>query len=425
MRRLLIKRMIIVKNKKWRGISLILVMLLVLVSACVQQTVVEDVAPVPEEVPAPTEEVDVPVVEEVLPEEVPEVVAPEEVVEDVVEGVETTPEKTQTEEDKPFWQSETTRQLNNLTSIATAAQSAYQKSGLVRGWISDNGRLYGYYEKAYINTDNLVSDGYLESGLSASDYRILYVCGSDLMDFSGISVPNDQLGMQIFAATLVGDEYLVASASGKVGYISKNQYIELISKYSDSHGTVSRLSSAAAEYTRIMNFISLYDGGFEDYAVREVWKDDKYAMVVFSSKEDLTDIKQYILRNDANFWEVVYADVQVQLYPIPMVNQALPDLNLELLPDYNLASWRGKIVEEHNGALAALFAERAIASSSEITYMCGVTSCAYAIVEDGSRYAIYIKNGNWVAEYASSDYDAKNILQNATGMDLGFVILDD
>ncbi|WP_317855958.1 hypothetical protein [Chakrabartyella piscis] len=416
------------KHKKWRNISLVLMILLLLICACTEQTPVVEIPPVQEEIPL--EEVKTPVVEqEDLSEEVDVQTEVEEIpleeVEEVPEEEVTTPEKTQTEEDKPFWQSESTRQVNNLTSIATAAQSAYKKNGMVRAWVSNNGKLYGYYEKDYITTDDLVKGGFLESGLSSSEYQILYVKGSDLTQFSNMSVSSGQMGLTVFAATLYGNEYLIASDSGKIGSLSKADYTLLMSQYSSSHGDVSRLSSASADYTRILNFISLYDGVFEEYAVREIWMDNKYAVVTFSSMADLANIKQYILRNDANFWEVVYPNVQKEMMLIPSVNQQLPDFNLDLLPSYNIYSWLGKIVTEHDGAIAALFAERVITSADEVVYLCGVTNYVYAILENGNRYAIYIEDGNWTATYATSDYNAKNILEEKSGFDFGFLILDD
>ena len=53
-----------------------------------------------------------------------------------------------------------------------------------------------------------------------------------------------------------------------------------------------RLSSASAEYGRILNYIGLYEGRFEDLAVREIRKDNKYACVVFSGRSNTANIKQ-------------------------------------------------------------------------------------------------------------------------------------
>lgn len=355
------------------------------------------------------------------PEELPEIVPPAK--EDVIIGSQ--PAQTQTSDEKPFWQSETTRQTNNLTSIAIAAQADYIANGAKRGWMSKSGKLYSYYTNSNITTAHLVSDGYLQSGLNASEYEIWLINGSDLQGVDGVNVPDEYLGFGVFAATIQSGKYLIACPSGKVGSITSENYTRLLSKYVQNNGTPLRLSSASAEYSRILNFISLYDGKFDNYFVREIWSDGKYAVAVFSSQSDSSKIKQYILRNDSNFWEVVYDNAHEEYYPITMINKKLPDFNVELLPSYTLASWRTNIVSRQSGAIAALFSNRSITSEDDISYMCGTSTCAYVVLKNGNRYAAYQEDGIWKAELVSSDYAAVSFLKNKTGTNYGFLVLDD
>ena len=37
-----------------------------------------------------------------------------------------------------------------LTAVAAAAQQDYKVNGAKRGWMSKNGKLYGYYDGCYI-----------------------------------------------------------------------------------------------------------------------------------------------------------------------------------------------------------------------------------------------------------------------------------
>ncbi|WMI80460.1 hypothetical protein [Anaerotignum sp. MB30-C6] len=335
------------------------------------------------------------------------------------------PEKTQPESTKPFWQSETTRLTNNLISIASAGQTDYKVNGAKRGWMSKSGELYSYYDGKYITTDTLVADGYLEKGLSPSDYKILLVNGSDLVGIDGASVPSDSMDFGVFAATKQSGKYLIASSSGKVGTISEEDFNSLLAKYNQSNGKIVRLSSASAEYERILNYISLFEGRFDDYYVREIRMDNKHAVVVFSNRIDTSNIKQYILENENNFWEVVFPNAQTEYYPVTSVNRYLPNFNVELLPTYTLASWRGSIVREQGGAVAALFSAKAISSASEIVYQCATSTCAYTVLSNGSRYVCYSENGIWKAAYVTSDNGARNLLREKTGIDYGFLILDD
>ncbi len=338
--------------------------------------------------------------------------------------VKTDTKKTNTQS-KPFWQSSTSATVKNLTAVAAAAQQDYKVNGPKRGWMSKNGKLYGYYDGCYITPAMLVKEGYLESGLDTSDYEILLINGSDLAEYDGASVPSDSMNFGVFAAVKQNGKYLLASPSGKAGQISEESYTKLLSSYNQSHGSVVRLSSASAEYGRILNYICLYEGKFEDFFVREIRKDNKYAVVTFSTTADTSAVKQYVLKNDNNFWEVIYPNVQIDAYPITSINRLIPDFNVDVLPKYNLASWRSYIKSEQGGAVAALFSNKFISSQSEIWYQCATADCAYFRMTDGRRYVAYRTGDYWVAQLVNSDMAAKNYFMEKTGVDYSFIILDD
>lgn len=249
--------MIIVKNKKWKNAFILIGILLFLCCACALRKVeVETSLPGAEqnnekdplEVPPAKENTEEPSIE---PEKPP---AKEK------NNVKIEPEKTQPASTKPFWVSETTRLTNNIIAIATAGQADYKANGSQKGWMSKNGELYNYYERKYITTDTLVADGYLESGLTASAYKILLINGSDLAALEGTSVPSSSMEFQVFAAVKQSGKYMIASSDGKVGTISEDSFHNLLVKYNQNNGKVLRLSSASAEYERILNYISLFEG---------------------------------------------------------------------------------------------------------------------------------------------------------------------
>ena len=326
---------------------------------------------------------------------------------------------------KPFWQSETSMHYENLTAVAQGAQQDYRINGAKRGWMSKNGKLYGYYDGCYISPAMLVKEGYLKGGLDTAGYEILLIRGSDLSKYDGANVPSSSKGLSVFAAVKQNNKYLLASAEGKAGQISQSDYTALLAKYNQSHGSVGRLSSASAEYGRILNYIGLYEGRFEDLFVREIRKDNKHAVVTFSPASNTANIKQYVLENDNGFWEVVYPNVQLDVYPINAINKLVPDFNVGLLPNYNLAAWRGMIYAEQGGAHAAMFSNGYISSKSQIRYQCGTSNLSYLVLTDGSRYVAYLNGNYWTAAPVSSDMEAKKYFMERTGVDYSFIILDD
>ena len=406
--------MIIVKNKSWRILCLLFSLCICMTSCNFGSTAQTDAPPVKEESDASdkqTTEIIVPGGKEDQPEE------DEEKTEEKEED-----KKTQS---KPFWQSETSMHYENLTAVAAAAQQDYRINGAKRGWMSKNGKLYGYYDGCYITPAMLVKEGYLQGGLNTTGYEILLINGNDLAKYDGANVPSASRNYCVFAAVKMSNKYLIASADGKAGQISQSDYTALLAKYNQSHGSIGRLSSASAEYGRILNYIGLYEGKFENLFVREIRKDNKHAVVTFSPASNTANIKQYILRNDDGFWEVVYPNVQLDAYPINAINKLVPDFNVGLLPNYNLAAWRGMIYAEQGGAHAAMFSNHYISSKSQIRYQCATSNCAYILLTDGSRYVSYLDGNYWTATPVSSDIEAKKYFMERTGADYSFIILDD
>ena len=402
------------KNKKWRIFCLLLSFCIFMTSGCnfgsttqnpsVQEEKSDD---------GQTTEIIVPGGKEDTPEE------------DEDKTKEEEKEESKKTQNKPFWQSETSMHYENLAAVAAAAQQDYRINGAKRGWMSKNGKLYGYYDGCYITPAMLVKEGYLESGLNTTGYEILMINGSDLAKYDGANVPSGSNGFGVFAAVKQNNKYLLASPNGKAGQISSADYTALLAKYNQSHGTVGRLSSASAEYGRILNYICLYEGKFEDFFVREIRKDNKYAVVTFSTTANTANIKQYLLRNDNGFWEVVYPNIQMDAYPINAINKLVPDFNVDVLPKYNLAAWRGMVKAEQGGAVAALFSNYFISSKSQIKYQCATANCAYFRLTDGSRYVAYLDGNYWTAAPVASDIAAKNYFMERTGGDYSFIILDD
>ena len=399
------------KNKSWRFLCLLLG-LCVCVTSCNFGGETQTVTP--------------PVQEDIDDGKTTEIIVPggkEDVPEEDKEKTEEKEEKKP--QSKPFWQSETSRHYENLTAVAAAAQQDYRINGAKRGWMSKNGKLYGYYDGCYISPGMLVKEGFLESGLNTTDYEILLVNGNDVARYDGANVPSASKKLCVFAAVKQNNKYLLASADGKAGQISVENYAALLAKYNQSHGTVGRLSSGSAEYGRILNYIGLYEGKFEDLFVREIRKDNKYASVTFSPAANSANIKQYILKNDDGFWEVVYPNVQMDPYPINAINKLVPDFNVEVLPKYNLAAWRNMVKIEQGGAHAALFSNGLISSKSQIAYQCATSSCAYFRLTDGSRCVAYMNGEYWTAARVDSDIAAKKYFMERTGVDYTFIILDD
>lgn len=320
---------------------------------------------------------------------------------------------------------ENSNQINNLIYVADIVQDAYDKVGAIRGWYSKGGRLSNYYTKEQITCDDLVKDSLLDSSSASDEYEFLLLDGKNISYFPNTSVPAGSMGFGVFVATKVDNNYIICSPLGKVATLSSENYVALLSLYNLNHGSAVKLSSASSEYARILNFINLFEGKFDEYFVREIRLDNKYAVVTLSSTYNVARIKQYVLRNSNEFWEVVFPDLQTVVYPVTTLNKYLPDFNFELLPSYNLATWQNNLTTNQDGALSALRQLNVLASNDEVLYMCATNSQAFIALHNGDKFCAYVEDGVWKAQQTYSDYEARSLFLAKTGMDYGFLILDD
>ncbi len=321
--------------------------------------------------------------------------------------------------------SETTKYWNQLTAVAQAAQTYYNAKGGEKELISHTGRMYSNVTKTNVTISELISLGYLDKSYNSFSCDITLLLCKDVANLDGASTPSGSFKVFTAARQPNGDKYMLASADEKVGFVSEQEYKILLTSYSQNHGTIGRLSPSSEEYDRIVSFLSMYEGNFTNYYIREISKDNKYAIITFSSATNATNVKQHILVNDNGFWEIAYANVEKDYYRVQAINQVLPDFNPALLTSYNLASWKNLLVADQRMAIALLINNGLVPYVEDIVYYCGTADTCYFISVTGERFVTYKSNGNYFAKRVSSDTDAKRFLLNATGVDYGFLILDE
>ena len=106
--------------------------------------------------------------------------------------------------------------------------------------------------------------------------------------------------------------------------------------YSMNNGTVQRLTPSNNEYDRILSCIRMYESKYEQYFVRSITTDDKYAFVVLSGRANAATIREYILKYDNGIWEVVMDNLELESRLPVVVNKELPDFNVKLRANIHL-----------------------------------------------------------------------------------------
>lgn len=315
----------------------------------------------------------------------------------------------------------------NIYELAASAQRYYTEYFGKTRLISKNGYLYNKAAETFVDINYLCDNENLSIRFIGYDYRILLMAGSDLATYSGLYVGNSDMGLTVFVSYKhpTDDKYLIASANNKIGIVSGADYRNLLGKYSQNHGAIKRLSYLSNEYDRILKFISIYESKFEEYYVRSIYVDNKYAMVTLSNKVSTADVKQYILVKDNNFWEVVMDGVENEARLVVAVNKKLPDFNIDMLPGYVIHDYRGSLKTDFSDVLQSMVVQGFVSGWAEVSYIAGTDNYCYAVTNTEAKYLAIRKENTWNINKVDSSFAAAQIMLKINTSAPIFILLDD
>lgn len=318
----------------------------------------------------------------------------------------------------PYW--------NSINEIAIAAQNYYSENFNKAKLVSKNGKFYDSTVNEELNTQYLAKKGVLASKYKDYDCEILLLKTEDVSKYSNVSLKNDGTGMAVFVVAKNPKEnsYLITTARSTGGIISNTDYISLLSGYGQNHGSVGRLMSGTDEYNRILNFVSMYEGKFDNYYVRSISKDNKYAVVVLSSQTNVNDLKEYILKKENNVWEVVMDKLENESRVSVAVNKKIPDFNPSLLPNYTIYDYKKLLMSDYTGVLHTLVKSNYVSSISDVEYIAGADKYCYVVLNNQIKYICFKNDGVWEIKQIVDYNEAYSFMTQKSLLAPTFIIWD-
>lgn len=319
-----------------------------------------------------------------------------------------------------------TKYWNIIDAVAEAGQVYYNDNFSKTSLITENGYLYNAASKDKVDVAYLIKKGYLASKYADCGCDVLLLNCSDFDRYDTVSLKNSEEGLTVFVALKNPENasFLVATSKSMGGSLSASQYYALLNGYSQNHGSVSRLFSNTDTYNRILSFISMYEAKYEDYCVRNINIDNKYAFVTLSSASNTNDVKEYILKKSNSIWEVVYGNVEKEPRMLIAVNKKLPDFNIEMLPACGVYSYRGSIRSSNIDIVKKLAEYGFIQSNSDITYFCETQGYAYIVLKNEVKILCVMENDQWKPMQMASGYDAEKKMLSISSSAPVFIVLD-
>ena len=168
----------------------------------------------------------------------------------------------------------------------------------------------------------------------------------------------------------------------------------------------------------------MHEGKYEQYFVRNIRLDGKYAVATLSPASDSGLIRQYILKQSNGIWEVVYAGLEKEPRLEVAVNKQLPDFNLSLLPQWSVYDFKNSINIHKNDVLILMSQRGLITGSNDVEYICGASNYYYIVLKNQVKYLARYNTATWEYIQVASNYDAEEKL-NGYGNNMPLFIIWD
>jgi hypothetical protein len=289
-----------------------------------------------------------------------------------------------------------------VLNVAESAKKYYESYRETNEFVSKNGYLFENPADMYVTTDLLTGIEGFKIESAQESVLILYVRAGDLpaelrtRTSTGPSEKTDN-------NTVPADELTVAAAyqfdggyslayDGKMVSVSVADMNLMLKKYDLNHGAISIVHSTDELFTRVSNALEEDIGSPLD--IRYMFADDKYVSSVVSPQDNPLLIREYILQRTNAKCEIAVSKIETFWQKFADINKVLPDLNLDLVPEYNL--WRElKDVKSDFSGILKSFRDSGIISQEDVE----------PLFISGNNEFVFVELGNKSRLLAHSDGD--------------------
>ena len=259
--------------------------------------------------------------------------------EDTTEGQEETAPQRRSEEE----------QQAILASILEATEAYVRDFSRLNPIISRLGYLHNASSGEYVTIERLVQIGSLGQEYLDEDVLILYLRPRDLLQFNEIVFEGTPTAGQMVELTVfIGHETPMGiglySRFGAQIIFRENLNSLLLNDYNPDNGAILRPTAQDAVYLAVESMISDVNAG-ADVFIRYLAVDDAHGFVAFSVADggQSQSITNFILaleyvNNELTGVRMLASDFETTTHPKASINQAAPNFNFGLMPDYDITS---------------------------------------------------------------------------------------
>jgi len=292
-----------------------------------------------------------------------------------------------------------------LVQAASAAAASYlDQFRSTLAFVSKNGYFFSWPAKMYVTGADLLDLTDLTQDQASHPLAFLYIRPADL--------GRQGTDLAVYAACRTGDTVIIAGDGQEVKRLSPGELDKLLAPYSWDQGDPRRYMDASAANQAIIAALPKSDKGYD---VRHLYGNGVYAALVASPVSQPASIKEYVLKKGADGWAVVLDGLEGMNNRYQTVNAQLPDLDLRLLPAYELTMYLKYVKADFSGLIAAMIQQGSIEKADgDPTFISGTDEFVYMEFGPVEKFICYHDKGDtsgtWKVTAIFSCDDARTLM---------------
>lgn len=243
-----------------------------------------------------------------------------------------------------------------------------------------------------------------EAPESLKDVSIHFVKPKSLKPYLGDKIlDEDEEILTVYSALPVQNGMYISSKFDEGGFVSNEDYKAFVESNSWYNGDIKTPEKDSEQYKNIVKAVVDTDDMLKDGNVKHIACDDKYAVIVISSKDNPSYIKEYALQqNDDKTYKIIVEELESVNSKI-FINYAYTDFDLAMLPLYEISNYKN-ISSQQQSALTALLEAGEITENDELVYCCGAGNFIYLEFNPDKKILLFLNQDGQMDIYQVDNF---------------------
>ena len=314
------------------------------------------------------------------------------------------------------------RKLDEVSGFINEHYDYYSETVL---FLSKNGYLFDFPAWSYVFIEELadltdIDEEYLVEGI-----MFFYMRPMDLARFRNVNV-SERDSLTIFTGFEVREGFAITGRGEQGGTISREDLQTILGEYSWDHGEIRKIYSQTDTFESVMRALADYTGNQNGFDIRYLYRDDRFICIVASPVGEPLNINMFVLEYLESAVFVRVSHLETFNAHRRALNNALPNFNQNLLPDYDLRHESRYLVDDFDEIIYDMLYAGLIAENDlPLRFASGTWEYVYFEFDSGAKFVGRFADDIWVMYLVDNYMMARAVLYSLSRRPPLFIVRQD